>query len=282
MTRKKSSPLEDFVELIAMLPWWVGVVTAIILYIFLSSYAAQPAVPITYTPGHPPDITTPIFKGLASMLQYVLPLLALVGAGISLFKGIKRKGLFEAAAGSGQEVLNGITWHEFEMLVGESFRRKGYTVEESGGGGADGGIDLILYKGGEKSLVQCKQWRAYKVGVKVVRELYGVMAASRTSHGYVVTSGRFTADAIKFAEGREIDLIDGDMLNRMIREMKHKLEPVIPAAVSEVQSTGGMVLSVEMPACPKCKSPMEKRSNKAGKLFWGCPQFPRCRGSRSL
>ena len=46
-------------------------------------------------------------------------------------------------------------------------------MEETGGQGADGGIDLVLRKGSERFLVQCKQWRAYKVGVNVVRELYG-------------------------------------------------------------------------------------------------------------
>jgi restriction system protein len=33
------------------------------------------------------------------------------------------------------------------------------------------GVDLALTKGTEKFLVQCKQWKAYKVGVDVVREL---------------------------------------------------------------------------------------------------------------
>jgi restriction system protein len=46
---------------------------------------------------------------------------------------------------------------------------------ETGGGGPDGGVDLVLRKpggnGSEKFLVQCKQWRALKVGVDVVREL---------------------------------------------------------------------------------------------------------------
>jgi len=31
--RKKTSPLEDFLELIAMLPWWAGVVLALIFYV---------------------------------------------------------------------------------------------------------------------------------------------------------------------------------------------------------------------------------------------------------
>ena len=35
----------------------------------------------------------------------------------------------------------------------------------------------MLRKDREKFLVQCKQWKAFKVGVTVVRELYGVMAA---------------------------------------------------------------------------------------------------------
>jgi Restriction endonuclease len=50
--------------------------------------------------------------------------------------------------------------------------------------------------GAERFLVQCAQWRAFKVGVDVVRELYGVMAAKGAAGGFVVTSGKFTDDAI--------------------------------------------------------------------------------------
>jgi transposase len=82
-------------------------------------------------------------------------------------------------AGS-SDALGDMTWREFEMLVGEGFRLQGYEVTETGGGGADGGVDLVLRKDREKYLVQCKQWKAFKVGVTVVRELYGVMAAHRS------------------------------------------------------------------------------------------------------
>lgn len=99
--------------------------------------------------------------------------------------------------------------HEFEMLVGEAFRRRGYTVEETGGHGADGGVDLVLSKAGQRFLVQCKQWKTSKVGVKLIRELYGVIAAKGAAGGFVVTSGVFTDDAVAFAAGKRIDLIDG-------------------------------------------------------------------------
>lgn len=79
------------------------------------------------------------------------------------------------------DALDGMGWRGFEMLVGEGFRLQGYQVAETGGGGADGGVDRVLTRpgrnGAEKFLVQCKQWRALKVGVDVVREPYGLMAA---------------------------------------------------------------------------------------------------------
>lgn len=223
---------------------------------------------------------------MAGVLQYIVPFLALVGAVISLLKSSRRRGLLQSAANSGSKVLTGISWQEFEVLVGEAFRRKGYSVEESGGGGADGGVDLILRKDGEKVLVQCKQWRAYKVGVKAVRELYGVMAATGASHGYVVISGRFTEDAVRFATGREIDLIDGEKLNRLIRAIKHERKVVIPKAGTAVQEGGGMVLNISIPACPKCGSSMVKRmarkGERIGRQFWGCRNYPRCMGVRPL
>lgn len=73
-----------------------------------------------------------------------------------------------------------------------AFRLRGYAATEIGGGGADGGVDLVLARGGEKFVVQCKQWKAFKVGVDVIRGLYGVMATKGAPGGYLVTCGRFT------------------------------------------------------------------------------------------
>ena len=61
--------------------------------------------------------------------------------------------------------------------------------------GPDGGVDLRLRKNGQVVFVQCKQWKARSVGVKVVRELFGVMAAKNVKHGIVVTYGEFTSEA---------------------------------------------------------------------------------------
>ena len=61
--------------------------------------------------------------------------------------------------------LRALTWQQFESVVGEAFRRQGYSVIETGQGGADGGVDLQLTRAGQRYLVQCKQYRASTVSV---------------------------------------------------------------------------------------------------------------------
>jgi len=56
--------------------------------------------------------------------------------------------------------------------------------------------------------VQCKQWRSMKIGVKVVREMYGLLT-SKSAHGaIIITSGMFTQEAKSFATDKPIDLVE--------------------------------------------------------------------------
>ena len=58
-------------------------------------------------------------------------------------------------------------------------------VEETGGGGADGGIDLKLRRRRTTTLVQCKHWKTWKVGVISIREFYGVLMAGKADLGFL-------------------------------------------------------------------------------------------------
>ncbi|MCP6060176.1 restriction endonuclease, partial [Klebsiella pneumoniae] len=66
--------------------------------------------------------------------------------------------------------------------------------------------------GTDKYLVQCKQWKALKVGVTVVREFFGVVAAEGVASGFIVASGTYTEEAKSFAQGRNIQLVGGSLL----------------------------------------------------------------------
>lgn len=215
--RKKDSPANVLIEATALLPWWAGIALALVSYFWLHSVAIRPVIS-TLQQGQAGGSmgTTALWHGLATAGQYVLPILFLMGAGVSAFKRHQAKQLHAAAANRADGVAQG-TWQEFEVLVGEYFRRQGFATLDNGGGGPDGGVDVLLQKGSDKYLVQCKQWRALRVGVAPVRELYGIMAARRVAGGFVVTSGSFTREALAFAQGREIQLIDGKTLQQGIR-----------------------------------------------------------------
>jgi restriction system protein len=277
--RKKSSTFEELIDIVAMLPCWAGVVLAVVAYLVLHQVAAQPLV-TTIQSGQSGSIATQtIWKGLATGGQYLLPLICLAGAGMSAWRRRERAALVQNVVKSDSaDALNGMSWQQFEQLVGEAFRLQGYTVAETGGGGADGGVDLALTKGGEKFLVQCKQWRAFKVSVEVVRELYGVMAAQGAAGGFVVTSGRFTEEATAFASGRNVQLIDGPKLHGMIQQAQ-----AVRQSSGAAQPVRSAPRPSSPPACPKCSKPMVKRTARcganAGCEFWGCTGYPACKGT---
>lgn len=288
--RKRTSTADDLLELVAMLPWWAGVLLAVGGYFVLHNIASQPVVAPTQPSQMGAMVTQSIWKSLATAGQYLLPFICLLGAVTSAWRRRARKNLVvDVARSKATDALDGMSWREFEMLVGEGFRLQGYQVAETGGGGADGGVDLVLTKpgknGGEKFLVQCKQWRAYKVGVDVVRELYGVMAAKGATGGFVVTSGRFTDEAISFASGRNVTLVDGPKLHGLLRQTQAGVDrppaqkPAVPVARSPAPSPQAL-------ACPLCAKPMVRRTAKrganAGGEFWGCTGYPACRGTRPI
>lgn len=293
---KQSSVFADLFGIAAALPWWAGATSAILAYVLLHRYAIA-EVPVTGVPGQVGQmVVSQMARALSVYGQYIVPLVLLAGALASWLGRRKRQGLVRSVVASQSgDALRQMTWRDFEQLVGEVFRMRGYAVAETGGGGADEGIDLRLRKGKELALVQCKHWRAYKVPVTVVRELYGVMAAQGAARGFVVTSGQFTADARAFASGRNIKLIDGQALTALVKRTSAAAPrgstTKSPAAASAPAPTAEPPQPTDMspaaaPGCPRCGSAMiqriAKQGAKAGKPFWGCATFPKCRGVRGL
>ena len=172
--------------------------------------------------------------------------------------------------------LRGLSWRQFELLVGEAFRRQGYSVQETGLGGADGGVDLLLRKEGKLTLVQCKRWKTQRVDVKVVREMFGLLAHHQASAVKIIAVGSYTADAQRFAAGKPIELITGTALLDMVRDVQNA--PATPAP--QTRASG---MPETAPPCPKCGKEMQRRTNRrSNEQFWGCMSYPRCRGTRQL
>ncbi len=279
--RRRKSEIEDLIDLAARMPWWLAIIIAVLAYVLLHPIASAP-VPQVTDPG---DIAGPItaqaIRTGAIIGQYVMPIIFLFGAVASGLKAIRnRKLLAEAKATAGSADLMDLSWEDFEHLVGEAFRERGFSVSETAPG-PDGGVDLELRKDGELHLVQCKRWRARKVGVEIVRELYGVMTARGAVGGYVVSSGTFSQEARNFAEGRNIELWDGAKLKAVIR--RERTAPSPSPKTSPSAAGFGQNAPTETPACPQCGAGMvlrtAKRGANTGQQFWGCSSFPKCRGT---
>jgi restriction system protein len=160
--------------------------------------------------------------------------------------------------------------------VAEAYSRQGYRVEETGQGGADGGIDLLLTKDGATTLVQCKQWRARQVGVSVVREMFGLMHHHGAAAVKVVCTGVFSSDCYRFAVGKPLELVDGEALLELVKAVQTSSGQPPPVEQAPINST-------KAPTCPKCSSTMVLRANRTtGEQFWGCPAYPACRGTVAM
>ena len=135
-------------------------------------------------------------------------------------------------------------------------------------------------KAGLLHIVQCKQWRSKKVGVPVVREMFGVMTAENAASVSIITSGMFTQEAKNFAHGKAIDLVDGSQLQTMISQVQ--VSKAILKTPEAVESSLACPLPAEDKSdlCPRCGAWLVKKGPNRGNQFYGCSSFPKCRFTR--
>jgi restriction system protein len=273
--RNQESLVDETLELLKIAPIWVGPVLALSAFV-LVRYG------LTWLMPGPAE--GPVDAGW--LLRSMMPMLAWFAAGIvmlawaaaELWKLTNRRLLDRQ---TGLDSIRDVSWQKFELLVGEAYRRKGYLAELVGSASGDGGGDIELHGHGQKVLLQCKQWRAYKVGVKVVRELLGVVVSRKADKGIIVTSGRFTEEANRFArQNPQIELVDGSDLAELIRTVQ------VEDGGKQVKPATAVARPSVPPRCPSCGANMvlrtARRGQHAGSQFWGCATYPACDGKRSL
>lgn len=204
MARRNS---ESLVHDLLRLPWWVNLILAALVYVGL-----RYGLPLLTIESVVLDGFAKALPPLAWLPASILVMIACGSAMRSWERGELLKGQRSL------EDIKALSWQDFERLVGEFYRRQGYSVRETGGGGSDGGIDLILKKDGETTYVQCKRWRNRRVGIKPTKELFATVVAEKVAKGILITSAGFTNDARAFAAKQAaLELVSGPALMRMMR-----------------------------------------------------------------
>ena len=240
--------LDDLVQM----PWWVSATASAALFVV-------PRIVVFLVPSW----------SLLALAMPALTIFALILFAVAVLSFFRSWGQDRQLDGQlSIETIRELSWKQFEELLAAAYRRQGYTVKENLGGGADGGIDLWLRRDRELVLVQCKHWKKYTVDVRVVREMFGLMHMKGAHRIIIVSSGRFTPEAIHEAMGKPIELVDEPKLLQLIREVQS--ESRIEARLEAAESL-----------CPKCGQALVLRVARkgvhAGSAFLGCSDYPRCR-----
>lgn len=261
---KSTTPVGDFMALVAKLPWWAGVLLAVLFYVAMQAIATQPSLAEATLSQGGMAVPQLALHTLATLAQYVLPFLCLGGAGMSAWHRLDRKRVVKATVAptpppiATVNAVDSMNWPQFERLVVEVFRRQGYHVAPSGGQRTeddDDNVDFVLTRCGETHLVQCKAWRTPMVGVDVVREFYDTMTARQAAAGFVVTSGRFNAEASAFARERHVVLIHGTLLHALIRDVKASDTSPAPSAPPARKDPAPASIEAMAPSCALCTEP---------------------------
>ena len=268
---------------LSLLPWWVSATIAAvafvgIVYVFPSMSIESPLW----------TILVPL-QSKAGYLGTAVAMLFLLTAVLSFAERRRKKRLLDRQRNL--DSIRDLHWRQFEELLAEAFRRDGYAVIENVGVGADGGVDIRLRKGGESYLVQCKHWRKRRIGVATVREMFGVLVDESAREVFVVGSGTFTAEAVRFAKGKPIHLVDGDTLMEMVARVRRDESHGVHASSAHHEPHDAQARGQEpdgpesmhsgAPSCPRCGGSLvvrtARKGKNAGQRFWGCETFPKCR-----
>jgi len=182
-----------------------------------------------------------------------------------------RKTLESKSAEWSLDLLRALEWKRFEEVCAEYFRQLG-TLAKTTKFGADGGVDIRTYSSKDHSIVhviQCKAW-SYRVGVKEVRELFGVMIHQAAPKGILMTTSVFSGDAVAFAkkQGSRLFLIDGPKFISMIGGLPEAKRKHLLSFATEGDYT--------TPTCASCGIKMIWREKGE---FWGCKNYPRCKST---
>jgi restriction system protein len=125
----------------------------------------------------------------------------------------------------------------------------------------------VLERQGERIAIQCKHWKSWNVGVKVVREMIGAMTVEGLQKGIIVSLKGCTAEARELAGRQNIELVEEGGLVALLKYLDS----------AEVQG----ILSDRRKVCPRCEREMilrtARKGAKEGGQFWGCSGFPGCR-----
>lgn len=118
--------------------------------------------------------------------------------------------------------LNSLSGTDFELSLKNLFENMGYVVKLTKAS-KDFGADLIISKNNISSIVQAKRYN-HTVGIRAVQEIIAAREYYKIRNCFVVTNSEFSTEAKQLAEKSEVQLIGGELLQKLITKYDVKLQ----------------------------------------------------------
>jgi len=170
-------------------PWWISVAAAAALFASVRVF-------------------------LQDMIAFAAALPFLVIACYAGWRQLRAPSITNVAEILGK--VRAMPWENFSAVIGEAFRRDGYSVTEI----AQGAADLELRKNGRVSIVSCKRWKAAQTGAGPLRELEEARRASDAHEAIYVAAGDFTVNARELATEKSIRLLNDTELAKLVARIE--------------------------------------------------------------
>jgi restriction system protein len=203
---------------------------------------------------------------------------------------------------SRSELYLQMNWRQFENAIAELFKQLGYDVKQTPFSN-DHGKDLIVWKNGDKYLVECKRYNAKnKIGRRDLQILVAAMKEEGAKGGFYINTGCFARTAAVYAQENNIELYDRHKLpvlvnsaypvrteitNTQVMCLECGNVEQLPLADSAVSGfckngheitnkiTTRLVCNAAFPFCEKCGTDMRVAKGRFRK-FWVCSKYPQC------
>lgn len=187
------------------------------------------------------------------------------------------KGFNQPVSDHAFDYLKELNDEEFEKMIAMIFKQRGYSILDDIDNPK---VDIALQMNGKTTFVQYIHWREHHVDAATLERFYNAIDDEPNSNGIVITTGIFNPEALEFVSGKSLMLIDGVDLSQMIDVLTSSDQEELEDLMDETEEIEEMP-ELE-PLCPICSQKMIKRTARKGKnagsTFWGCSQFPNCRG----
>jgi restriction system protein len=217
MTSNRHPIAQELKELLLRLPWWLGLLCALVAYLLLRPIASLRAPAPTGTLDTALTAVGQLFVGLAGLAQYLIPLAFVALAAVAAFLHWKRRDIYESLTSNpGGPGARGLSRDDVALLIAAAYRARGFQVRAATAGESLRGFDLQLRRGETLILLHLQNWKSSVLDAAPLLQIDRALEQVGADRALVLISGRFTPEAESFAADKPMDLIDGRGLKRLV------------------------------------------------------------------